>query len=52
MEMFVALALFAVGLVVFLARTQKSLLSGAIMAFARSMDITPLYARTRPRRPP
>jgi ABC-type sulfate transport system permease component len=51
MDMLVALALFAVGLVVFLARTRKPLLSGAIMAFARSMDITPLYARPRRRTP-
>jgi hypothetical protein len=48
----VALTLLAVALVVVLARTRKSLLSGAIMAFARSMDITPLYARTPRRRHP
>jgi hypothetical protein len=49
---YVALTLLAVGLVVFSTGSRKSLLSGAIMAFARSMDLTPLYIRTRRRRNP
>jgi hypothetical protein len=47
MMMYGALALLALGLVVFLARGRNSSLSVAIVAFARSMDITPLYSRTR-----
>ncbi len=50
--MYVALTLVAVVLVVFLARGRNSTLSAAIMAFARSMDITPLYARNFRRRNP
>jgi hypothetical protein len=48
--MYVALTLLAVGLVASLSRSRNPSLSVAIMAFARSMDTTPLYARAR-RRP-
>jgi len=47
--MYVALMLLAVGLVAFLCRSPNQSLSIAIMAFARSMDTTPLYARARRR---
>lgn len=50
MLMYVVLTLLAVGLVVFLSRSRNSSLSVAIMAFARSMDTTPLHASTRRRR--
>ncbi len=49
MLMYVVLTLLAVGLV-FLSRSRNSSLSVAIMAFARSMDTTPLHASTRRRR--
>jgi hypothetical protein len=49
---YVALTLLAVGLLAFASRSRNASLSAAIMAFARSMDTTPLYARTPRRRNP
>jgi hypothetical protein len=50
--MYVVLMLLAVGLVVCLSGNRNSSLSVAIMGFVRSMDATPLYARSRRRRNP
>lgn len=43
------LALLAIGLIVVVAASsrRRSLLSAAILAFAQSMDTTPLHAKTR-----
>ena len=45
---YLVLALLALGLIVVVASSSRSsVLSGAILAFAHSMDTTSLYANTR-----
>jgi len=43
---YLILAALAIGLILVAAGSRRSVLSAAILAFARSMDTTPLHAKT------